>query len=276
MKNRTSSSRVAAARPSGCILLTSLMVSLTAGCTHVAKTQTRLDARLQEHSRALTTAIVDTLHLQPAEQRNAYSEAALQFSREDQRIEGLPLDPVPVSDLLGLATAGVSAEKIGRQQKLAAAELASRFTEIEQLLARERRARERLVQFGQRFEQERNEQRTRWWKRGSILLVALGAIVALVVFCPAALPILGRMLAWGVGRFPALAGMAGVVSVKAFDAVVKAIERTKPAAGEGDRFGNQSAPRSLLDALHANLSREMDSAHKILVRKRKSALRIAP
>ncbi|MGZ8939563.1 MAG: hypothetical protein ACXW32_10175, partial [Limisphaerales bacterium] len=94
-------------------------------------------------------------------------------------------------------------------------------------------------------------------------------------FVPASLPLLGRMLAWCVGRFPALAGMAGVVSVKAFDAVVKAIERTKsaqPFQNHPHQFGNLSATAPRLDELHWQLSREMDAAHKALVRKRKTAL----
>ena len=134
-----------------------------------------------------------------------------------------------------------------------------------------------MLAFGERFEIERNQQRIRWFQRGTLLTLVLGGFIALVVFVPASIPVLGHILAWCVARFPALAGTAGVVSVKAFDAIVKAIERMKstpPLENQPPQFGNFTTPAPGLNELHFHLSREMDAAHKSLVRTRKTALEL--
>ena len=106
-----------------------------------------------------------------------------------------------------------------------------------------------------------------------------GAFIALFVFCPALIPVIipiaGRLLAFCVGRFPALAGSAGVVSVKAFDALIEAIEQTRASNNDAPaRFGNQLPAAHPTQELFLNLSRKMDAAHKALVRQRKSALHL--
>lgn len=260
----------------GAIMITLATAALwSSGCTHVAKTRAKTNAELREHSRAFTTAVVDTLHAQPADRRDAFTELALQIAQHDQRVEGFPLDPLRVDDLLALESGTLPPAEAEARQKLARKQLDHRLKTIQQLQVTERRAEERLLAFGAQFEEARNDQRVRWFKRGTVLTLIAGAIAALVVFVPASIPLLGRLLAWCVGRFPALAGMAGVVSVKAFDAVVKAIERTKsaqPFQNHPHQFGNHSATTPHLEELHWQLSREMDAAHKALVRKRKTAL----
>src|SRR5687768_9307437 len=74
---------------------------LASGCTHVAKNHQRQNARLAEHSRALTTAVVETLHLQPHERRDEFTSTALELAQHDQRIEGIPLERISVEHLLG-------------------------------------------------------------------------------------------------------------------------------------------------------------------------------
>jgi hypothetical protein len=254
----------------------------TSGCTHFAKTRSKTAAQLEEHSRALTSGIVDVLHLQPTERRDAFTDVALQLAQEDQRIEGLPLEPIAVGALVGIVDTNVSPVEAIAQRAVAREEVAKRITEARGLLAKNRRAEERLVAFGEQFEQTRNEQRVRWFKRGTIVTVVLGGLIALAFFVPASIPILGRILAFCVGRFPAFAGTAGVVSVKAFDAVVKGIERmrntTAPAVpsqfGNQIAGGSQSAQSAQLAELQSHLSIEMDAAHKALVRERKAALKL--
>lgn len=191
------------------ITIIALLALFCAGCTHVSQTRSKTSAQLDEHSRSLTTAVVDTLHLQPTERRDEFTDTALRLAREDQRIEGLPLASVPIADLIGFADTNLSPAEIAAQQTRAKENLAKQFAEIRELLGTERRAQDRLVAFGQRFEQERNERRVSLFKRWSTTALVLGGLVALAVFCPAAIPLLGRLLAWGVARFPALAGTAG-------------------------------------------------------------------
>jgi hypothetical protein len=104
----------------------------------------------------------------------------------------------------------------------------------------------------------------------------IGMIAALVLLFPAALPILGRVISWVVGKLPSLAGWAGVVSVKAFDGVVKAIERASRVeaspAGTSQMANAAGEQNGLSGSLRGNLSRALDAEHKALVKSRKGAL----
>ncbi len=252
-------------------VLSRLALTLTlsaTGCTHVAGKRAKLNTQLAEHSRALTTAVVDSLQLQPPEERDTYTQFALRVAREDQRIEGLPLHPVRVEPFVqpnetnSLAT--LKAER----------HLSGRFAEIEKLITAEKKQTDRLIAFGETHEENQNRTRTRWTKWIGSSSVLIGAIVVLCIFVPAAIPILGRILGWIVSKIPALAGALGVVSVKAFDAIVKGIERTKSEPSGISRISNETSD-SWNDKLHLNLSREMDAAHKALVRSRKATLNAA-
>jgi hypothetical protein len=96
------------------------------------------------------------------------------------------------------------------------------------------------------------------------------------------LPIAGRVLGWMVGKLPGLASALGVVSVRAFDAVVRGIERTRSKGGAADaptiavansgRSDSRRDSATFLPDLELNLSREMDAAHKALVRSRKQTI----
>jgi hypothetical protein len=244
------------------------------GCTHVARTRNKTSAQLEEHSRAFTSGIVDVLHLQPTERRDEFTNVALELAQEDQRIEGLPLEPIAVGALAGIVDTNLSPAEAREERTDAHEGVTRRIAEARALLAKNRRAEDRLQAFGEEFERTRNEQRVRWFKRGTLVTVILGGFMALAFFVPASVPVLGRILAFCVGRFPALAGTAGVVSVKAFDAVVKAIERTRNTPTPPSQFGNQMAGEPELADLQFHLSSEMDAAHKALVRKRKAALKL--
>jgi len=102
---------------------------LATGCTHVASKRAKTHSQLDEHSRALTTAVVDSLQLQPREQRDNYTEFALRVAREDQRIEGLPLNPIAVEPFVQ-ANATNSLATLQAERALSV-----RFAEIEKLIA---------------------------------------------------------------------------------------------------------------------------------------------
>jgi hypothetical protein len=255
-------------------LVGALGASALTGCTHVAKSRNQTAAKLHEHSRAFTTALVDTLQLQPTDQRDPYTTLALDLARTDQRIEGLPLKPIAVEPLLASASVTNLTAAQHRSARQAASVLEDRRSAVDQLLATERTRTDQLIAFGEKFEQERNQTRLSWFKRISLSTLLLGSLIALAIFFPAAIPILGRILAWLVGKIPALAGTLGVVSVNAFDAVVKGIERSRT-TGAIEKLGNQLTTGELpLADLKLNLSREMDAAHKALVRRRKTSLNL--
>ena len=133
----------------------------------------------------------------------------------------------------------------------------------------------------------RNQRITRWTKFGVWGTTLIGGAVALFVFCPIALPICGRLLAWLVGKIPSLASAFGVVSVKAFDSVLRGIEKAKeaknnpgnspvaptvPVANTFSTGDSRRGQENWIHQLHNHLSREMDAAHKALVRARKTKL----
>jgi uncharacterized membrane protein (DUF106 family) len=70
----------------------------------------------------------------------------------------------------------------------------------------------------------------------SIVTLGMGGTVALCVFFPAIIPILGQLLGWIVGMVPQLANWLGVVSVKAYQRSVSAYQEAKrKAALKGDQ-----------------------------------------
>jgi hypothetical protein len=259
---------------------------LFSGCASGPKLA-RVESNLAEESRRLTSAVVDALQLQPAEQRDVYSSTALHFARQDQRIEGIALDPIDVPVLLGIGAVAPEAKAE------AEARLAEEFARTNQQLKKRELLKSELISAGVAAEEEHQRKVRFWAKFAGVATLPIAALIALFVFVPAAMPIFGRVLAWLVGKLPSLAGAFGVVSVKAFDAVVKGIERSRQQTGESisgaaptgstSTFPNEEAGASRrgaddysgpgwLSGLELNLSRSMDQAHKTLVQRRKLAL----
>ena len=113
------------------------------------------------------------------------------------------------------------------------------------------------------------------------VLFWIGIFIAACLFFPAAAPLAGRILAAVVNRTPSLAGLAGVVSVEAFDALIKAIERSKQNTrldndNHGPSHSSDLVAASVLNSwlleLDSNLARELDASHQRLVEARKKAL----
>ena len=263
--------------PRGLASLFILLSCLGLGCSQLPKRHERIHAALDEESRALTTAVIDSLQLQPPEDRDRFSALALQFARQDQRLEGFPLEPFDPPALLEITNA-LSPEIQPERAEAARAQVAARFALQDQLCARQAKVSDALLQRGLESFREQNRLRTLWLKRLGWIGLPLAALVAAAVFCPALLPVVGRLLAWLVGKVPALSSALGVVSVKAFDAVVRGIERAKSESEKAPRdLANSATARAAAPdwpaQLYNHLSREMDTNHKRLVRQRKIALK---
>jgi hypothetical protein len=158
-------------------------------------------------------------------------------------------------------------------------DLAVRLRRIRAALEKRDRLAARLIQDGATWQNEQRARAIRWTKWIGGGSIAIGAIVALCVFFPVCIPILGRALAWIVGKIPSLASALGVVSVKAFDAVVRGIEGSRRSEPATERLHNDRAPADFASVtatktLETHLAREMDAAHKALVRERKAALNL--
>lgn len=241
---------------------------LASGCQLAAAKRARIHTQLDEESRALTTAVVEVLQAQPTDARDAHTSTALELAKQDQRIEGLPVKPI---DAPALLVSNAPARDL----------LAERFARQNELIAREHALAERLTNLGAAAEEARRARRMRWARFSTIAVGTIGGLVALAVFCPIAVPLLGRFLGWLVAMIPGAAKATGVVSVKAFDAVVRAIEKTRRQTGappasilasnEAGDGGSRRARTDAMETLLASLSSEMDASHKALVRARRAA-----
>jgi hypothetical protein len=259
--------------PQSLVLITLVACAMT-GCAHKSASRARADKaltesneRLAEESRALTTAVVDSLNFLPADPKNSVrspQSSALNLARRfavaDQEIEGLPLKRIP-------ATAALAGDAN------AAADIENRFTEINSIRAHNKQLaqalRERdaaLMELGAQFEAEKNKSLWRRIKTSIIGTLGLGGLIAFCIFCPAVIPIITRALAWIIGKVPQLAGALGVVGKDAFDAVVKAVGHTR------DQL--KSTNSDTLHALDSNLRTETDAAHKELIAQRRAVLRV--
>jgi len=270
------------------------LAGLAAGCSGVGARHQAATEFLTEESRALTTAVVDSLQSEPAMARTVESATALHLAWQDQRLEGLPRRPIATPVLLGsseLGTNGVLSPK--PEGRGIWRSLRERFDRQDAAVARREEAAGELQALGAEAE-EKQARRTAFWSRWLALLgTAGGGLVALIVLAPVAGPILGRMIGALVARIPAAAGWFGVVGVNAFDAVVRGVERAKGAALEGAaapstlalagapgsaRLANdipRRAPQAdapWWPALAGQLSRSLDDSHKRLVRRRRSAV----
>jgi hypothetical protein len=149
---------------------------------------------------------------------------------------------------------------------VAIAELHRRFDLQNDARALQQKERDKLVGLGIQKEQEKNRSLLRRLWGWAISTFGIGGLIALCVLCPAMIPILGRLLAWVVGKIPALAGAIGVVSTKAYDATVRGLENAKA------DFARHNDGTQDVAVLHSNLSQAMDRSHKALVKRRKLAV----
>lgn len=257
------------------MLLLPLSILLATGCTHRAATRLKLDAKLAESARVNNEAARQALDLQPLTHRDACSETARAFVSQNQRVLGSPVHPLPVSQVLAQVeqarsraqTNDASAPPAIVLQTAVTDALREPFDAQDRVLGQQREAVERLTQMGAEAESARNARISFWARWAGRLSLPVAGLIALMLFVPAVIPILGRLLAWLVGKLPTLAGYAGVVSTNAFDATVKAIESWKLSSASAQP--SETAPQpALLNAL----SQSMDGSHKALVRARRNAV----
>jgi hypothetical protein len=232
----------------------------TSGCTfarkHLLRVTQKADTNqvaLSEEVKANNTAAVDALYHAPT---NRATNLAISFTKRNQQILGLPLTPFDVEGMLS-------------DNKEALREFETRFDHQEKLMqenaaiqAELNKTKEQLVEMGKKYEAEHNQNIvSRVW-HWALSTLGIGGLIALCVFCPAVIPIFARILAWIVSKVPSIAGAIGVVSTKAFDAVVVGVQNGKAKLEAG---GNK-------DALHTELAKALDIDHKALVDARKAVL----
>ena len=256
----------------------------TPACSKLAARRTTTLKALHDESQALTTAVVDTLQLQPSQQRDPFTATALRFAKQDQHLEGLPLQPFDVPALLATLT-NPTPNNPSIPSK-AETQVAERFAKQDQWLRDDRKNEAHLVDLGTQAEAAHQSRRSFWTKAIAWLTLPTTGLIALLIFCPLALPILGRLLAILVNTLPRFAGFLGIVSIRAFDTLVHGLEKWKTqtltqaevptAANPPPSSGNDASRHlgdsraQLIQSLHTTLSSKMDASHKALVRTRKT------
>jgi hypothetical protein len=268
-------------------------------CTHNAARKQKLETKLIEAARINNQAASDALNLQPTGRRDEHTATALEFVAQNERVLGAPSQPLSVEPILAerrLPSNSPSNDPAlppGPERR----RVGDLFESQNSLLRERRRLADKLEELGARQESQRNARISLWTRLFTFVAGPLGLMVGLLVLVPAAAPILGRLLAWVVGKLPVMAGYIGVVGTKAFDATVRGIElfknnsglgagpsTSKPSpplmdrAGDGNRASQLAQPKGVgdgvppIEQLSTALSRSMDGEHKALVRERKRQL----
>lgn len=205
-----------------------LLISILSGCSFRGSRHSQAGAALatnqaavSEESRALTTGVVDALNA--ATNSEPAIDLAKDFAQRDQQLEGLPIERIPVKDILaGLKPALDSLQKrFDRQDQL--------IKEKAALEAKLRETEASLIEMGKKYEAERNKHIVRRVWEWAIGTLGLGGLIVLCVFCPAVIPLIGSIIGWIVGKIPALASFFGVVSKKAFESVVHGVANAREA-----------------------------------------------
>ena len=248
------------------LLLALLLVCLAvAGCTRfkaaLAGKNRKADqnqSRVDDSVRGLVTGTTDALAVS---KRDPPADLALRLSRKTQEAVGLP-GPTNRIDVAAVLA----------QEPDAAAKLERLLADTDRLLverieiARElSEARGKLIELGERYEAERNKSIVRRVWGSLVGTLGLAGAVAVLLFCPALIPVATHALGAIVGAVPKLAGALGVVGKNAFDAVVVGVEKIKQRRAE-------AGDTAFLQAADADLGRAMDQADKDLVKVRKAAL----
>lgn len=170
--------------------------------------------QIDEEVRANNTGAVDALQVAPT---NAATVLAKRLTMKNQQLIGLPLKRLPVDEALsGMAEAIDSIDqRLDLQDHL--------IQERDEYKRKYEETRDQLVDMGKKYEAERNKSiLSRIW-HWTMATLGLTGLIALGILCPAIIPIVGKILAWIIGRVPMLGSYFGMVGRDAFKSVVNAV-----------------------------------------------------
>ena len=230
----------------------------------------KVEEKLIEESKALTTGALDALSFAPT---NKPTDLAKKFLQRDQQIEGVPADRIDVAGIL--ATNKVAIEALERRMEMQQDWLQERV----RLEVELNKANDRLLELGRLYEQEKAKSA---WKRiwsWTIGTFGIGGLIALVVFCPAALPIIGSAASFLISKIPALTNLIGLVGKSAFDAAVKGVgnarKRLKLSAEENpDRKYSAKEVLQLIDGELKDATEVGDANFRRLIEARRNRLNV--
>ncbi len=242
-----------------------ILAFLLSGCTfsrgHLAKAQAAVSgnrARVDEEVRMLATGVVDTLAKAPT---NEFVALAGKLAKSEQLLVGVPASRLDVDAIL-------AGEKYAREALLARLKLQEGLLSERARLETNLKAREAvLIEKGGQFEAEQNKNHARTFWRWLVSTFGIGGLIALCVFCPAAIPLLAQFFGWVVSKIPSLAGGFGIVSRKAFDAVVAGVAEVRSKLkAKGDS--------GTLEMINAELAKSTDQEHRELNAQRRAVMKV--
>ena len=250
------------------LLLPLLLLLCACGGTAAARRNIKAEVeqsavKIQQAAAANVAATGAALERAPATNR------AVQVAREFNERAAALLPSPTVADVVEYRriVEGLLADKAAdraRAEKLLAdrdAGLVDLQTSHAEILAKLRETEEQLVHLGGQYEAERSKS---WWTR-IYAVFGLGGVVALCIAFPVLIPVLTNLLGALVNALPSLAGLFGVVSKRAMDAVVGGVETFK---AKRRAEGDADAVALLKDELH----KATDASHRRLIAARKVAM----
>jgi hypothetical protein len=212
------------------ILIIFVFVFFIAGCdtlrlqkdvNEAKATEAKIQNDLTERSRQLTTAVSDIIENKKSDGLNIDEEIIGILSREDQRIEGLPIERLDTDEL-------VTQYIENKDEFLRGFEKFK--TENTQLKRREQELEVKINSLTEALEIEKNRP---WYSRVKSWFFGLGisgmilTIILCVVAPQFAVPLIGRFFGQIVKIFPSLIGMIGSVGKDIFDATLKGFQNIR-------------------------------------------------
>lgn len=230
----------------------------------------KVEEKLVEESKALTTGALDALSFAPT---NKPTDLAKKFLQRDQQIEGMPAERIDVAGILATNKAAIDA--LERRMELQQEWLQERV----RLEVELNQANAKLLELGRLYEQEKAKSTWKriWsWTMGTF---GIGGLIALVVFCPAVLPIIGAVASFLISKIPSLTNLLGLVGKSAFDAAVKGVgnarKRLKLSAEESpQRTYSAKEVLSILDGELKDATEVGDANFKRLIEARRQRLNV--
>ena len=236
-----------------------LVFLLCAGCnsytfksSRLAKAEGQLkeaQSLVVEKQRQYTTATVDALTAPGSPTTNANVIVATEYAKGAQSLSGMPSERLDVTtaieqvrkevEAIGETTTNLQADvnkmwitltngAVGDMRK-DIADASVLLKKVEVLEAKVQDAEDALVSKAAYEEKQgvkRFWQKTGFWTKIGIIV---GGLIALCVFVPTVIPILGSVIGWLIGKIPSLVSFVGVVGKNTFDAVVEGVGNAKKA-----------------------------------------------
>ncbi len=239
-----------------------LLILVLSGCStypfkgsKVAKEEARLiklERVASERQRQLSTATLDVLTAPGSPTTNVNVVVATEFARGNQSLSGIPDNRIDVKPILkemrqSVMELNTESNKVNLEVLLQDLQVgitnpawagfqdslkqdARTLSDITEAKGKVEQAKEVLVSkaaFEEKLAVKQFWKRTGFWSK---ILIIGGGLVALVIFVPAVLPVMGAFVSFIIGKIPGLINVLGVVGKGTFDAIIEGVGNGKKAA----------------------------------------------